>query len=84
MEVGGYSPKTKGALSILVVFGMGFPASLIDKTNKHHKGTLLRRYDETKERLQKIKNACYTVVSIWGCEFRKLLRENPGFENENN
>jgi hypothetical protein len=33
-------------------------------------------------RLQKIKNAGYKVVSIWGCEFRKLLRETPGLENE--
>ena len=32
--------------------------------------------------MEKIKNAGYTVVSIWGCEFRKLLRENPGLENE--
>jgi hypothetical protein len=33
-------------------------------------------------RLQKIRDAGYNVVSIWGCEFRKLLRENPGLENE--
>ena len=33
-------------------------------------------------RLQKIKDAGYTVVSIWGGEFRKLLRNTPGLENE--
>ncbi len=33
-------------------------------------------------RLQKIKDAGYNVVSIWGCEFRKLLCDNPGLENE--
>ena len=27
-------------------------------------------YEETKARLQKIENACYKVVLIWGCEFR--------------
>jgi hypothetical protein len=33
-------------------------------------------------RLQKIRDAGYTVVSIWGCEFRTLLLQNPGLENE--
>jgi hypothetical protein len=40
------------------------------------------RYEETMGRLQKIKSAGYTVVSIRGCEFRKLLLQNPGHENE--
>lgn len=39
-------------------------------------------YEEIKARLQKIGNAGHNVVSIWECEFRKLLRENPGLENE--
>jgi len=43
---------------------------------------LEKRYEETKARLQKIENAGYKVLSIWGCEFRKLLSENPGLENE--
>lgn len=30
----------------------------------------------------KIKNAGYNVVSMWVCEFRKLLREHPVLENE--
>jgi hypothetical protein len=33
-------------------------------------------------RLQKIKHAGYKVISNWGCEFKKILRENPGLENE--
>jgi len=43
--------------------------------------TLLTRYEETNAGLEKIKNAGFTVVSIWGCDFRKLLREDPRFEN---
>jgi len=37
--------------------------------------TLHNIYEETKARLQKIENAGYKFVSIWGCEFRKLLRK---------
>ena len=33
-------------------------------------------------RLQKIEDADYNAVSILGCEFKKLLRETPGLENE--
>jgi hypothetical protein len=44
--------------------------------------TLQNRYEETMSRLQRIKNACYNVVLVWGCEFEKQLRETPGFENE--
>jgi hypothetical protein len=33
-------------------------------------------------RLQKIRDAGYKVISIWGCEFKKLLRDNPGLESE--
>ena len=43
---------------------------------------LLYRYEETEARPKKVENAGYKVVSIWGCQFRKLLRENPGLENE--
>jgi len=43
--------------------------------------TFLSRY-ETQERLQKIENAGYMVISIWGCEYRKLLRDNPYLKNE--
>jgi len=44
--------------------------------------TLQNRYQETKSRMQKIKDVGYNVVSIWGCEFRKLLRDTSGIENE--
>jgi hypothetical protein len=50
----------------------------IGKTEK----ALLNRYEETMARLQKIRDTGYILVSICGCEFRKLLRENPGLENE--
>jgi len=43
---------------------------------------LQKRYEETMARLQKIKDAVFTVVSIWECEFRKLLRDTPGLENK--
>jgi G:T-mismatch repair DNA endonuclease (very short patch repair protein) len=48
----------------------------IGKTNE----TLLGRYEETMARLQRIRDAGYTVISIWGCEFRKQLRDNPDLE----
>ena len=44
--------------------------------------TFQHKYEETKARLQRIENAGYKFVSMWRCEFRKLLRENPGLENE--
>jgi hypothetical protein len=44
--------------------------------------TLLSWYEETIARLQKIKDGGYNVVFIWGCEFRKLLSDNPALENE--
>ena len=53
------------------------------KTSINTDETLLIRYEETKARMQKYKFAGYTVVSMWVCEFRKLLREkNIGLENE--
>ena len=42
--------------------------------------TLQGRYEDSMARLQKIKNTGYKVVSIWGCEVRKLLLQNPGLE----
>ena len=46
------------------------------------KETLQGKYEETMARLQGIKDAGYKVVSIWGCEIRKLLHQNPGLEKE--
>jgi len=45
-------------------------------------GTLQNTYEDTKARLQIIENAGCKIVSICGCEIRKLLPENPGLENE--
>jgi len=44
--------------------------------------TLRNRYEETMARLKKIKDAGYNVVSIWGCEFEKLLRDPTGLKNK--
>jgi len=44
--------------------------------------TLQNKYEQTMARLQKIKDAGYNVVSMWGCEFRKRLRDTAGLENE--
>ena len=44
--------------------------------------TLLNRYEETEARLKKTENAGYKFISICGCQFRKLLRENPELNNE--
>ena len=44
--------------------------------------TLQDRYEGTQARLQKIKDAGFNVFSIWGCEFRVVLRETPGLEKE--
>ena len=52
------------------------------KRTGNTEGTLQNRYEETMARLQKIKDAGYIVVSIRGCEFRKLLRDTPILENE--
>ena len=44
--------------------------------------TLLRLYEKSQARLQKIRDASYTVFSIWRCEFKKQLFDNPGLQNE--
>jgi len=43
--------------------------------------TLVNRY-ETQARLQKMRDAGYKVISVWGCEFRKHLCDNPDHKNE--
>ena len=44
--------------------------------------TLLCRYEETQARLQKMRDAGYTVLSTWECEFQKHLCDNPCLQNE--
>jgi len=46
------------------------------------KEPLSSRYEETTSRLNEIENAGYRVVSIWGCEFKKLISQTPGLEKE--
>jgi G:T-mismatch repair DNA endonuclease (very short patch repair protein) len=77
-----YSTKTKEVFEYLGCFWYECPCM----PNRHmpistSEETLLTRYEETKARLEKFKNAGYTF-SVCGCEFRKPLRENPGFKNE--
>jgi G:T-mismatch repair DNA endonuclease (very short patch repair protein) len=83
LKVDGYCAKTKQVFEYLGCFWHGCPCILnrhgpIGNTNE----TMLSRHEETTARLQKIKDAGYKVISIWGCEFKKLLRENPGLQNE--
>jgi G:T-mismatch repair DNA endonuclease (very short patch repair protein) len=83
VKVDDYSPKTKEVFEYLGCFWHGCPCI----PNRHKPiGTteegLLTGNEETNARLEKVKNVDLAVVSIWGCEFRKLLREIPGLENE--
>jgi G:T-mismatch repair DNA endonuclease (very short patch repair protein) len=82
LNVGGYCSETNEVFEYLGCFWYWCPCM----PNRHRPignidETLLSRYEETMARLQKIRNAGYIVVSIWGCEFRKLLCDNPGLEN---
>jgi G:T-mismatch repair DNA endonuclease (very short patch repair protein) len=83
VKVDGYCEDTNEVFEYLGCFWHGclfMPNrhSTIGSTNE----TLQNRYKETTARLQKIKDAGNNVVSIWECEFKKLLRETPGLENE--
>ena len=84
VKVDGYCQETNEVFEYLGCFWHGCPSCMpnrhtpIGKTTE----TLQGRYEETMARLQKIKDAGYNVVSIWGCEFRKLLLQNPGLEKE--
>jgi hypothetical protein len=70
------------SLSTWGAFGMGVLVCSIDTTIGNTEETLLSPYEETEARLKTIEDAGYKVVSIWGCQFRKLLRENRGLVNE--
>ena len=83
VKVNGYSPKTQEVFEYLGCYW--HRSSCMSNRHKpigHIEETLLSRYEETTARLKKIENAGYNVVSIWGCEFRKLFSESPGLENE--
>jgi len=83
VKVDGYHRETNELLEYLGWFWHG----CLCRPNRHNpigntEETLKNRYEETIARLQKIKDAGFTVVSIRGCEFRKLLRNTSGLENE--
>lgn len=83
VKVDGYCAETREVFEYLGCFWHGCQCM----PNRHKpigntEGTLLSRYEETQARLQKIRDTGYKVVSIWGCEFRKLLCENPDLQNE--
>ena len=84
VKVDGYCRETNEVFEYLGCFWHGCPSCMpnrhtpIGKTTE----TLQGRYEETMARLQKLKDAGYNVVSIRGCEFRKLLLQNPGLEQE--
>jgi G:T-mismatch repair DNA endonuclease (very short patch repair protein) len=74
--------RLEKSLSTWGVFGTGLNVCPIDISPSATLKKLLSRYEETKARLQKIRDAGYTVVLIWGCEFKKLLCDKPGLQNE--
>lgn len=39
-------------------------------------------FEETEQRLQVLRNYGYTVVKIWECDFRKMLKQNPELSEE--
>jgi G:T-mismatch repair DNA endonuclease (very short patch repair protein) len=83
VKVDGYCQYTNEVFEYLGFFWHGCLCmanrhSPIGNTNE----TLQNRYEETMARLEKIKNAGYKIVSVWECEFQKLLRENTGLETE--
>jgi len=83
VKVDGYSPNTQEVFEYLGCYWHECPCM----PNRHKpigstKETLLSRYEETTARLNKIENAGYKVVSMWECDFKKLISQNPGLEKE--
>ena len=76
--------REKWGLSLPWVFWHGCPFCMPNRGKPigNTTETYDRRYEETMERLQKIRYAGYNVVSIWGKSFRKYLPENPVLGNE--
>ena len=80
----GFCPETNEVFEYLGCLWHGCPSCMPnrDKPIGKTQETLVNRYEETMARLQKIRHAGHNVISIWGCEFRKLLLQSPGLENE--
>jgi G:T-mismatch repair DNA endonuclease (very short patch repair protein) len=77
VKVDGHCAETREVFEYLGCFWHGCPCM----PNRHKpigntEETLLSRYEETMARLQKIRDAGYNVVWMWGCEFRKLTRKS--------
>jgi len=84
VKVEGYCRETKEFSDYLGCFWHGCLSCMPNRHKPLGKTieTLQPRYEETMARLQKIKDAGYKDVSISGCEFRKLLLQNPDLEKE--
>jgi G:T-mismatch repair DNA endonuclease (very short patch repair protein) len=67
-KVDGYCRETNEVFKYLGCFWHGCPSCMNnrDKFIGKTKERLANRYEETKARLKNIKDAGYTVVSIWG------------------
>jgi hypothetical protein len=72
LKVDGYCNETNEVFEYLGCFWHGCPCMPNrHKSTGNTEETLQNRYEEIMARLQKIKNAGYQVLSIWGCEFIK-------------
>jgi hypothetical protein len=83
LKVHGHCLETKDVFEYLGCFWIRCPCMPYRHEPIGNTGeTLLSRYEEKMARLQKIRDAGYKVFSIWECEFKQILYENPGLENE--
>ena len=83
VKVDGYCSVTREVFEYLGFFWHG--SQCMPNRHKPSGNTdvnLVGRYEETQARFQKIRDAGYTVVTIWGFEFKKLLFDIPGLQNE--
>jgi len=81
-KVDGCCSETNEVFEYLGCFGMGVLVCPIDTSPwVNHKKNC---WDGMRKNgsAGKDKGAGYNVLSNWGCEFRKLLHDNPGLENE--
>jgi hypothetical protein len=73
VKADGYCAETREVFEYLGCFWHGCPSMPNQrKPIGNTEETLLSRYEETMARLQKIRDARYNVVSIRGCEFRRI------------
>ncbi|KAJ8945537.1 hypothetical protein NQ318_020382 [Aromia moschata] len=81
----GIAKKQNRCLSSMAVGGMGIFASFIIETiptaSKRPTDTLNYRYENTVNKMTRLKSLGYHVVEMWECEFRKRPKENPDTQN---